>query len=49
MNTSIQDAANLGPDAYIAWALGPGGSAPDGDRTPQIRDALARWCGNRVV
>jgi 2-polyprenyl-6-methoxyphenol hydroxylase-like FAD-dependent oxidoreductase len=40
--------ALIRPDAYIAWAHGPRGSsgpAPDADRTPQLSDALARWCG----
>ncbi|HEY9243414.1 MAG TPA: FAD-dependent monooxygenase [Streptosporangiaceae bacterium] len=30
------------PDAYLAWADGP---APDGQRIPEIRGALARHCG----
>jgi hypothetical protein len=34
--------ALIRPDAYIAWAHGP---ASDGDRTPQLRAALTRWCG----
>ena len=34
--------ALIRPDAYIAWAQG----SVAGDRTPQIRDALARWCGS---
>jgi 2-polyprenyl-6-methoxyphenol hydroxylase-like FAD-dependent oxidoreductase len=40
--------ALIRPDAHIAWAHGPRGAsgpAPDGDRAPQLRDALARWCG----
>jgi 2-polyprenyl-6-methoxyphenol hydroxylase-like FAD-dependent oxidoreductase len=35
--------ALIRPDAYIAWAQGP----VTGDRTPQIRDALIRWCGSQ--
>jgi 2-polyprenyl-6-methoxyphenol hydroxylase-like FAD-dependent oxidoreductase len=31
------------PDAYIAWAS----DAPVGQSTPEIRDALARWCGTQ--
>jgi hypothetical protein len=34
--------ALIRPDAYIAWA---DGQATAGDRTPEIRAALARWCG----
>jgi FAD binding domain len=34
--------ALIRPDAYIAWAQG----SVTGDRTPQIRAALARWCGS---
>jgi 2-polyprenyl-6-methoxyphenol hydroxylase-like FAD-dependent oxidoreductase len=44
--------ALIRPDAYIAWAQGargPGGPAGTGDRTPQIRDALARWCGSQSL
>jgi Aromatic-ring hydroxylase, C-terminal len=37
--------ALIRPDAYIAWAQG----SVTGDRTPQIRDALARWCGSQSV
>ena len=40
--------ALIRPDAYIAWVHGPRGAsgpAPDGDRAPQLSDALARWCG----
>jgi 2-polyprenyl-6-methoxyphenol hydroxylase-like FAD-dependent oxidoreductase len=35
--------ALIRPDAYIAWAQG----SVTGDRTPQIRDALTRWCGSQ--
>ena len=34
--------ALIRPDAYIGWAQG----SVTGDRTPQIRDALTRWCGS---
>jgi hypothetical protein len=33
--------ALIRPDAYIAWAAAGGAAA-----APQIRDGLARWCGN---
>jgi 2-polyprenyl-6-methoxyphenol hydroxylase-like FAD-dependent oxidoreductase len=33
--------ALIRPDAYIAWA-----APADADVAPQIRGALARWCGN---
>ena len=37
--------ALIRPDAYIAWAQKAQGT---GDRAPQIRAALARWCGNQA-
>jgi hypothetical protein len=36
------------PDAYIAWAQGPGGLTGPADRIPPLRDALARWCGSQT-
>ena len=33
--------ALIRPDAYIAWA-----AAGNAVGAPQIRDALARWCGS---
>jgi hypothetical protein len=41
--------ALIRPDAYIAWAQGSGGPAGTSDRAPQIRDALARWCGSQAL
>jgi hypothetical protein len=43
--------ALIRPDAYIAWAQkaqGTGGPAGTGDRAPQLRHALARWCGSQA-
>jgi hypothetical protein len=35
-------AALIRPDAYIAWAVDSAGS----QSVPEIRNALARWCGS---